>query len=44
MSGSAAGVTDDDPGLHHPCYDFNDQVLPVGASYFANLVEMRLAR
>ncbi len=38
------GVTDDDPGLHHPRYDFNDEVLPVGASYFANLVESRLAR
>ena len=38
------GVTGDDPGLHHPRYDFNDEVLPVGSSYFANLVEMRLAR
>ena len=38
------GRTDSDPGLHHPRYDFNDEVLPVGASYFANLVEMRLPR
>ena len=38
------GVGSDDPGLHHPRYDFNDEVLPVGSSYFANLVEMRLAR
>jgi len=26
-------------GLHHPRYDFNDAVAPVGASYFARLVE-----
>ena len=27
------------PGLHQPDYDFNDEVAPVGASYFARLVE-----
>ncbi len=26
-------------GLHHPKYDFNDQIAPVGASFFARLVE-----
>jgi hippurate hydrolase len=26
-------------GLHHPAYDFNDEVSPVGASFFARLVE-----
>ncbi len=26
-------------GLHHPSYDFNDDVAPVGASFFARLVE-----
>ena len=26
-------------GLHHPCYDFNDDVAPIGASFFARLVE-----
>jgi hippurate hydrolase len=26
-------------GLHHPKYDFNDEVSPVGASFFARLVE-----
>ncbi len=26
-------------GLHHPEYDFNDDVAPVGASFFARLVE-----
>jgi hypothetical protein len=29
--------------LHNPRYDFNDEVLPLGASYWANLVETRLA-
>ena len=29
----------DAAGLHHPAYDFNDAVAPVGASYFARLVE-----
>lgn len=26
-------------GLHHPEYDFNDEISPVGASFFAKLVE-----
>ena len=26
-------------GLHHAAYDFNDEISPVGASYFARLVE-----
>ena len=29
----------DGPGLHHPRYDFNDEVAPIGASWFARLVE-----
>ena len=29
----------DNPGVHHPAYDFNDDVLPVGASWFVTLVE-----
>ncbi len=29
--------------LHNPNYDFNDQVLPLGASYWARLAETRLA-
>jgi hippurate hydrolase len=29
--------------LHNPHYDFNDDVLPLGASYWAKLVETRLA-
>jgi metal-dependent amidase/aminoacylase/carboxypeptidase family protein len=31
-------------GLHHPSYDFNDEILPLGASYWARLVETALAR
>ncbi|MEO9903943.1 M20 aminoacylase family protein [Nisaea sp.] len=31
-------------GLHHPEYDFNDEALTVGASYWSKLVETRLAR
>jgi len=29
----------DSAGLHHPAYDFNDEVIPVGASFWARLVE-----
>jgi hippurate hydrolase len=29
----------DGAGLHHPKYNFNDDVAPVGASFFARLVE-----
>ena len=28
--------------VHHPRYDFNDEVLPIGASWFATLVEQEL--
>jgi len=30
--------------LHNPHYDFNDDILPIGASYWARLVEHLLAR
>jgi hippurate hydrolase len=30
--------------LHNPRYDFNDDILPLGASYWARLVETELAR
>ena len=26
-------------GLHHPAFDFNDDISPIGASFFARLVE-----
>lgn len=29
----------DGPGLHHPEFNFNDAVAPIGASFFARLVE-----
>tara|TARA_Y100000385_G_scaffold282673_1_gene337503 strand:- start:802 stop:1977 length:1176 start_codon:yes stop_codon:yes gene_type:complete len=38
------GKTDNDPGLHHPEYDFNDEVLTLGSSYWAKLVETRLSK
>jgi amidohydrolase len=34
----------DSAGLHHPEYDFNDEALTVGASYWVRLVERRLAK
>jgi hippurate hydrolase len=30
--------------LHNPRYDFNDDILPIGASYWARLVESELPR
>ena len=30
--------------VHNPGYDFNDQILPLGATLFARLVETRLAK
>ena len=29
--------------VHNPGYDFNDELLPLGASFFARAVETRLA-
>ena len=29
--------------LHNPNYDFNDDILAIGASYWARLVELELA-
>ena len=29
-------------GLHNPKYDFNDAIIPIAASYFAELAECRL--
>lgn len=33
-----------DANLHNPGYDFNDEILPLGASYWARLVERVLGR
>ena len=30
------------PSVHHPAFDFNDEIAPLGASYFARLVEREL--
>jgi hippurate hydrolase len=32
----------DSAGLHHPAYDFNDEAIPVGTSYWVRLVETAL--
>ena len=34
----------EDAGVHHPKYDFNDDILPIGASYWATLAEQLLLR
>jgi amidohydrolase len=33
----------DSAGLHHPAYNFNDEVIPVGTSYWVRLTETALA-
>ncbi len=32
----------DSAGLHHPRYDFNDETIPVGTSYWVRLAETAL--
>jgi hippurate hydrolase len=39
-----AGRTGSDPNVHHPKYDFNDTILPIGASWWATLTEQLLPR
>lgn len=39
MIGNGDGVT-----VHHPAYDFDDAAIPAGCSWFAQVVEDRLAR
>ena len=34
----------DTVAVHNPGYDFNDEILPVGASWFATLAEQLLKR
>ena len=38
------GRSPDDASVHHPLYDFNDEILPIGASYWARLAEDLLPR
>jgi amidohydrolase len=33
----------DSAGLHHPAYDFNDGIIPIGSSYWVRLAEKALA-
>ena len=39
-----AGRGENDPMLHHPRYDFNDNILPIGASYWVTLAEQFLPK
>ena len=32
----------DTPGLHHPEYDFDDDISPIGASWYASMIESNL--
>jgi hippurate hydrolase len=41
--GQAAGPKGS-TGVHNPKYDFNDDILPLGASLWATLVEQELSR
>lgn len=36
--------TPNDPPLHHPRYDFNDDILPVGTTFWVELAERYLSR
>ena len=38
------GRSAQDANVHHPKYDFNDDILPVGASWWASLAERLLPR
>jgi amidohydrolase len=33
----------DSAGLHHPAYNFNDEIIPIGTSYWVRLTETALA-
>ena len=39
-----SGRAEGDPLLHHPRYDFNDEILPIGASWWASMVERQLGK
>jgi amidohydrolase len=42
--GNGAGGSPGSVPLHNAHYDFNDEVLPIGARYFAEITRMRLPR
>ena len=39
-----AGRGPDTPNVHNPHYDFNDDALPIGASYWVTLAAQQLPR
>jgi hippurate hydrolase len=39
-----AGIGPQTANIHNPHYDFNDAVLPIGASYWVRLAEQELPR
>ena len=39
-----SGLGEDRCEVHNPNYDFNDEILPLGATYWAKLVEQRLRK
>jgi amidohydrolase len=42
--GQGAGPgREDTPSLHHPSYDFNDEVLPLGVNWFVQVASLALA-
>ena len=41
--GSADPGPDGERALHHPCYDFNDEALPLGVRWFTEVAERALA-
>jgi len=42
--GCADPGPDGERALHHPCYDFNDDALPLGVRWFCEVAERSLAR
>ncbi len=42
--GSGRDPEGNDPGLHHPQYDFNDAIIPLGATAWVELAKAWLAR
>jgi hippurate hydrolase len=41
--GRADPGPDGERALHHPCYDFNDDALPLGVRWFCEVAERELA-
>jgi len=39
-----SSVTGTEKSLHHPGYNFNDDLLPIGAAFWTELAEAYLAR